>query len=616
MLLGAVQQPLAFQVGEDAVAHVEHAFFSKPAEAGDVVAVLVERGDHRQAVLLAQREVLGTGTGGDVHDRGALVLAHLVPGNDAMLDPVLRRQVVEGAAIGTPHQRAAGQFFQHLDVYADHLPGGRYAQKVRHAQLLQRGNQLRVLGPNLRCARHLRDQVDPLLAQVENLVAHAGAHVAVLGMHRGGDVGGQRPRGGGPDQQRLALRPPLQIGERKAHVHRGMGHLLVALGDDLVLRQAGAAARAPGHGVGAAVEPALLVAALEEVPDGVVVLIRHGVVGVVPVHPVAEPLRLAGLDGGVLAHPLLAVLDEAGDAVGLDVALRRKPLLLLYLHLHPQPLAVEAVLVALAVALHGAPAQEQVLVGAPPGVVHAHRVVGSDRPVDERVAARGRFVAPQVPADDAGLVPPAKLLLFQCDEVDARGDRRKHLARGLIGGHRAANLSLALPPGQGDRAPLTRRRRVSAGAAGCCGTGSGCDDPGGATARPVGAGCRSRRAAGRRWARWPPAGGGSGGRCGSPSGSGADQAGAVEAGRLEHDVVALPLAGRAAGIDQRRLLSVDGAGLAVGVRAVVVAIEYLDLLQAEQKDAAVAAEVVLRDESVGSMQQQEGQSFPNLGRLW
>ena len=272
-------------------------------------------------------------------------------------------------------------------------------------------------------------------------------------MHRGRDVGGEGPRGSGPDQQRLAVR----VGQRQAHVHRGVGHLLVPLGDDFVLRQAGAAARAPGHRVGASVEPAVLVAALQEMPDGVVVLIRHGVVGVVPVHPVAEAPGLFGLDRGVLAHPLLALLHEAGDAVGLDVALGGEALLLLHLHFDPQPLAVEPVLVTLAIALHGAPAQEQVLVGAAPGVVHPHRVVGGDRTVDEGVAPLGRGVALQVAIDDAGGLPPAELLMLQGDEVDARRYGGKYPLGAGFGGHGEANLSPAWLPGQG--APGARGQR-------------------------------------------------------------------------------------------------------------------------------------------------------------
>src|SRR3990172_6871220 len=71
-----------------------------------------------------------------------------------------------------------------------------------------------------------------------------------------------------------------------------------------------------------------------------------------------------------------------------SIPLGPKPQLSFDLHLHPQPLAVEAVLVALPVAEHGVVALEEVLVGAAPGMVHAHRVVGRDRPIEEGPAHR------------------------------------------------------------------------------------------------------------------------------------------------------------------------------------------------------------------------------------
>ena len=58
---------------------------AQPAEARQVVAVLVERRDDRQAELLAQLVVLGARAGRDVDDARALVLADLVPRDDAVL---------------------------------------------------------------------------------------------------------------------------------------------------------------------------------------------------------------------------------------------------------------------------------------------------------------------------------------------------------------------------------------------------------------------------------------------------------------------------------------------------------------------------------------------------
>src|SRR5207245_1145745 len=118
--------------------------------------------------------------------------------------------------------------------------------------------------------------------------------------------------------------------------------------------------------------PAMLVAALEEPPDHRVVLVRHGVVGVLPIHPVAQAPGLLRLDRREAPHALLAPLDEPVDAERLDVPLRPEPQLLLDLDLHPEPLAVEAVLVAGLEALHRLVTVPQILVGPSPGMVDAH----------------------------------------------------------------------------------------------------------------------------------------------------------------------------------------------------------------------------------------------------
>ena len=57
----------------------------------------------------------------------------------------------------------------------------------------------------------------------------------------------------------------------------------------------------------------------------------------------------------------------------------------------------------------------------------------------------------------------------------------------------------------------------------------------------------------------------------------------------ENNVVALPDAGRSTGIHERRVLSVQGSGLSVGVREVVVRVEDLHFVHAHKKDATIAA---------------------------
>src|SRR5437870_148501 len=80
---------------------------------------------------------------------------------------------------------------------------------------------------------------------------------------RGGDVRGQRPRRRRPDNERLPLAPL----EGEADEERRMVELLVFAGEELVLRDRGPAARAPGCRAVALVQPPPLVDGLQEPPD-------------------------------------------------------------------------------------------------------------------------------------------------------------------------------------------------------------------------------------------------------------------------------------------------------------------------------------------------------------
>src|SRR5665811_2079341 len=104
-----------------------------------------------------------------------------------------------------------------------------------------------------------------------------------------------------------------------------MGTFLISLGHDFVLRKTDAAAGTPGHDIVPLVDPAAIMARLEKVPDRVVVLVGHRVVGVVPVHPLTKPYRLLDLAGGVFPDPFLASLDEVGDAEVFNLSLVLEP---------------------------------------------------------------------------------------------------------------------------------------------------------------------------------------------------------------------------------------------------------------------------------------------------
>ncbi len=146
----------------------------------------------------------------------------------------------------------------------------------------------------------------------------------------------------------------------------------------------------------ALVEPAALVAELEEAPDVADVGVGHREVRPLPVHPHAEPARLLGLDRRVLGDAIATRAREAIEPVGLDLVLGVEPERLLDLDLDPQALAVEAVLVALILAERRVIALEEVLQRPPPGVVDAHGVVGRDRPVGERERRPALVLAAQL----------------------------------------------------------------------------------------------------------------------------------------------------------------------------------------------------------------------------
>ena len=259
--------------------------------------------------------------------------------------------------------------------------------------------------------------------QDEDLVTLAHAHVGEIGMDSGGDVRRERPRCRRPDEKRLALSPF----DRKAHVDAQVSDFLVSL-TDLHLGEPGRAAGTPGHDVVSVIDPAILVTDLQEMPDRVVIFVRQGVVGVVPVHEISEALGLLGLDRRVGEDTLFALLDEPVDAVGLDVTLGREPQFPFHLDFDPQPLAVEAVLVALPVPEHRVETLVEVLVGAPPGMVYAHRIVGRDRAVHEGVALLAVRVPRDVLLHDAVVVPPAEDRTLECGEVDVPGRYRfEHL---------------------------------------------------------------------------------------------------------------------------------------------------------------------------------------------
>ena len=101
------EQPALAEVADDLVGGVARREAVQPAVLVVEPARLVDGREHGQVVDARELEVLRAAARGDVDDAGALVDGHLVPRDDAMLDPRARRERVERAGVPEPDELLA-----------------------------------------------------------------------------------------------------------------------------------------------------------------------------------------------------------------------------------------------------------------------------------------------------------------------------------------------------------------------------------------------------------------------------------------------------------------------------------------------------------------------------
>ncbi len=375
-------------------------------------------------MLVAERKVFLTGSRGAVDDAGTLFRADILPGDDVAIEFRHGRQIVKRAVIALAHEVGTLAGAHHLMLAANGVANGIGGHPVLLAVL---GNQA----------------------------------VFQFRVDAGHGVDGEGPWRGRPHHQ-----AGIVVLQRELHEHRQVGALLVALGDDLVLTQSGATTRAPGHDIVALVDPIAIVTGLKEVPDGVIVLIRHRVIAVVPIHEITETFVLLRDACGIGEHALLAALDEVRNTVLFDFALVLQAEFLLDLHFHPQALAIEAILEALFLAEHVVVPLEEILVAATPGMVHTHRIVGGDRAIDETEGLRRAIVAGKIGSLHLGIVPKLDDLSLKSRKIDLGGNRAKCGGFGwcLFGiGHYVVVLLRNVTCGRVSSPVLTDRSRASGG---------------------------------------------------------------------------------------------------------------------------------------------------------
>ena len=371
-----------------------------------------------------------------MHDARAVVERDVISGDDLAqaLGLVRRRQrahppsVVEarnGQArrlgpverlVGQPDQFRAGERPRGLDAIAEH----RARQRLRHDQ-----------------------QLALVLVQ------------AVVGvtLHGEGGIAGQRPGRGRPGHDaRGAFVVQIEARarfRRQAELHEdaGVGHVLAVALRQLVVAEAGLAARAVGRDAVGLEEVVAFPQLLENPPAALDVVVVVGDVGVVHVGPEGDALGQFLEVAHVAPHAFAALGVEGGDAVGLDVGLGAQAELLLHLDLDGQAVRVPAGLAGHAVAAHGLVAGEEVLEHARHDVVHAGAAVGRGRALveDEEVVGGALLDAA---AEDVALAPEAQDAGFEGGEIDGGIDGVEELGHGGLPGEDAGEPR-GVPPPQG-----------------------------------------------------------------------------------------------------------------------------------------------------------------------
>ena len=396
----------------EGVVDLRVALAHRPAgQPGNVVgelAVGTHRVERDQPVLAAHLAVDLAEGGSEVHQAGAVVggdevgAHHDVGGGSGW-----QRDVIEGADIGQPDERAARD------------PVGDDGVLPHH--------------------------------RLDEVLGHDRAVDDAVGQHRVGGHPGvrqQRPGRRRPDGERRGVTDDgrIRVDQGEAHEGRLVELVLVDAGlGQLVARECGATARAVGDDLEVLVEQASVEDLLELPPDALDVLGGEGPVGGVEVRPVADALGEGPPVVDVAEHGLLAEPGELGDSdLVLDLLLARDPEALLHLDLDREAVGVPSGAALDEVAAHGLEATEEILVGPSPDVVEAGLAVGGGWSLVEDPRGGVGPVGHRA-LEDLVLGPAGLLVGLDGDEVDLRADRAEQ--RRLLGrGDTRSYRSVAAPP--------------------------------------------------------------------------------------------------------------------------------------------------------------------------
>ena len=73
----------------------------------------------------------------------------------------------------------------------------------------------------------------------------------------------------------------------------------------------------------------------QKFPDGIIIFLGHGEVGIIPIHPVSQTFGLFRLDARIFDDPFFTFVDEIFNPVSFNISLGLKPQFFFNFHLDP-----------------------------------------------------------------------------------------------------------------------------------------------------------------------------------------------------------------------------------------------------------------------------------------
>ncbi len=267
-----------------------------------------------------------------------------------------------------------------------------------------------------------RDDVAP--------VPHPHRGVVVVGVEGDGQVGGEGPRSGGPDDDGPvpAAEGGIQVGKVRLHregdIDRGAGVVLVLHLGFGQRRQAGAA---PVDRLQPLVHQPLVDAAAERARDLRLVAVAHGQVGVVPLAEHLQPLEALSLEIDEFSG-VLAALPANRQPVQFRLAPAQ---LLLHLDFDRETVAVPAGDVGRVEPHHGPRLHDDVLEDLVERVPHVDGAVGVRRPVVQHEPGGAGARPADLPVD-VHLVPVPDHFRFAHGKVRFHPEGRLRKVQGVL----------------------------------------------------------------------------------------------------------------------------------------------------------------------------------------